>query len=75
METVVTRENILDQILPLVNPQAIRNSTQVDTAAVPADFAADTACTMLVWDGCLGQEGEFYAAALAASIKCPGCVR
>ena len=64
-------ESILDQVFAFENLEAVGDTAQVHAAAVPAYFAADAAGAELVWYGCLGFEGEFDAAALAASFKFP----
>jgi hypothetical protein len=65
------RNNILNQTLPLLDLETIRNSTKVHGADMTADLTADAAGAELVGHRGGGVEGEFDAATLAASFEFP----
>lgn len=63
---------VLDKVLAFDDLKTFGYPAQIHAAAVSAYFAADAASAELVWDWCLGLEGEFDAATLAASVEFPG---
>ena len=71
---IIKETNILDQILPLLDLQAVRDTAQVDRAAAAGDFTAYTTGAELVGYGGAGLQGELHAAALAAAVEFPALV-
>lgn len=72
---IVKGRSALDQLLSFLDVERRGYGAEVDGAVVAADFAADAAGTELVGDGGVAVDGEFYAAALAASFEFPVGVR
>lgn len=67
--------SVLDQLLPFLDVERRSYGAEVDGAVVATDFAADAAGAELVGDGGVAVDGEFDAAALAASFEFPVGVR
>ena len=61
---------VLDQILAFLDSEGIVVGAEIDGARVAADLAADGTGAELIWDRCLGVDGELNLATLAGSFQC-----
>ena len=62
------KENVLDQVLALLDLEAVRDPTEVNCSNTAADFATDAARAELVGHGRVRVQTELHAAALAATL-------